>query len=258
MYYNLFFSFIIYAFLGWALEVIFKLITEKKFINRGFLHGPLCPIYGITGMIMMMIAPYMENNVVYIFFSGTIMATIAELIVGYLLEKLFDTKWWDYSKNVLNYKGYICLQFSLGWGLLAVISIIFINPLVENIIKFMIEYFGQPLYQTLLVLLVIDITLTINDLIEFKRLFIELQDILSEIKLNVDMLVEKANSNDVKTVIQEKIKSLEKMQLNLLGRLNFKQKILLKAYPKLYSRRYNEAIIDIRKKLDRLKSKKLR
>lgn len=98
------FYFALYSFLGWCLESVYKTILEKKFVNSGFLHGPFCPIYGFGAIIMIMLLQNLSNNIFLIFCISTIVLTIWEYLVSVLLEKVFKTKYWDYSDINLIFK----------------------------------------------------------------------------------------------------------------------------------------------------------
>ena len=124
--------FVIYSFLGWIIESVFRSILEKKLINTGFLIGPLCPIYGFGACIMFLFLENLSNNVILLFIVSFVILTLWEYIVGVLLEKIFHTKYWDYSNHKINIQGRICLTNSLYWGALGVIFIKIIHPLVQK------------------------------------------------------------------------------------------------------------------------------
>lgn len=126
------FIFLIYSFLGWILEVIAVAIKEKKFVNRGVTNGPLCPIYGI-GALTILLTTHDQSNIIFVFFGSLIYGTILEFITGKILERVNKNKWWDYSKKKFNLDGYICLQYSILWGVLGVLLVQIINPLFTSI-----------------------------------------------------------------------------------------------------------------------------
>ena len=105
--------FIIYSFLGWVMESIVRTISEKKLINTGFLHGPFCPIYGIGAIILFAFLDKFENNLILLFFVAIIVLTIWEYVVGWMLEKLFNTKYWDYSQQKFNIQGRVCYKLNM-------------------------------------------------------------------------------------------------------------------------------------------------
>ncbi len=115
--------FFVYCFIGWCWEVFYVGITKRKLVNRGFLHMPLLPIYGFGAVIMLHSSLPFQNSIILTFISGMISATLLELITGLLMEKLLKVRYWDYSRQKLNFKGIICLSSSLFWGLLTVLLV---------------------------------------------------------------------------------------------------------------------------------------
>ena len=152
-FYQLVWNFLIYSVVGWCVEVVFHALVFHKVINRGFLNGPVCPVYGfgvivvfgvlnvITGLVGgrsfgealikggVGLPPGKELNIFVLFIIGAIFATLVELLGGWLLDAVYHTRWWDYSDEFLNFKGYICLKFSIFWGIGIVIVVKFVHPL---------------------------------------------------------------------------------------------------------------------------------
>ena len=110
--------FFLYAFLGWLLETTVAAVRKKHMVNRGFLNGPLCAIYGITAVFMTRYLYELQSSPVFLFLGCMIIATAAEWIAGHVLERIGHGKWWDYSNKKWNMDGYICLQYSVLWGIL--------------------------------------------------------------------------------------------------------------------------------------------
>ena len=106
--------FFIYAFLGWCIEVIYCGLNEGHFINRGFLNGPVCPIYGAGGVCVILFLTPIKDNIPLLFVGSAVLTSAMELITGYLLNKIFHARWWDYSDAPFNVGGYICLKFSFS------------------------------------------------------------------------------------------------------------------------------------------------
>ena len=130
--FNLWTYFIIYSIAGWILESVYRSYREKKIINTGFLNGPLCPIYGIGAIIMFLFLRQFSNNIIILFTVSLIGMSLWEYLVGYLLEKIFKTKYWDYSDHKINIKGRVCLSNSICWGILGVIFVKYIHPFVKS------------------------------------------------------------------------------------------------------------------------------
>ncbi len=122
--------FLIYSFLGWVVEVVYHAVSMGTIVNRGFLNGPVCPIYGFGMLaILLLLYPFMENSFL-IFLGGMAVTTLIELVGGFLLYRIFHMRWWDYSKEPFNFGGYICLKFSIFWGLGTVFILKIIHPFI--------------------------------------------------------------------------------------------------------------------------------
>ena len=121
--------FFLYAFLGWLLETTVAAVRKKHMVNRGFLNGPLCAIYGITAVFMTRYLYELQSSPVFLFLGCMIIATAVEWLAGHALERIGHGKWWDYSNKKWNMDGYICLQYSVLWGILGVLALKFGNIL---------------------------------------------------------------------------------------------------------------------------------
>ena len=141
--------FLLYSCLGWCVEVAYSAVTRGKLVNRGFLNGPVCPIYGF-GMLALLFAltPLLDNGLL-LFAGGVIIPSALELAAGWLLYRLYHTRWWNYTDRPFNLGGYICLEFSLYWGLGAV----FIMKLVHPTLAALVDMIPRPLGWTVMALL---------------------------------------------------------------------------------------------------------
>lgn len=242
MYYYYFYSFIIYSFIGWVTEVFYHIYKLKSFVNRGFLYGPVCPIYGGTAVILIFFLTPYSNNEIVIIFGGALIASIIEYGTGYAMEELFHAKWWDYSNEKFNLRGYICLKFSIFWGFMSLIFIKYVNPNISNITYYLINNFGEVLYNILLVLFITDVVLTINGLITFRKLFTELQEVIIERAENLEKLDIASLNKEIKGEISERLCILHEVKKRLLHRISAKQKHLLKAFPHISSNKFQQAL----------------
>ncbi len=136
--------FFIYSFCGWLMETVLCSIREHRFINRGFLNGPLCPIYGCGILLILTFLlpvrdsiPRAEVAVPVIFLAGAVLASAVEYFTSWAMEKLFHARWWDYSKHRFNLNGRICLSISAAWGLLAAVFVYQIQPHFESLIAWL-------------------------------------------------------------------------------------------------------------------------
>lgn len=130
MLFRLLWIFFLYSFAGWVIETTVAIIKQKRFVNRGVLNGPLCTIYGVAAIVLSVTQRELLDNIPLLFVFSAIYATVIEWLAGYFLEKTNHGKWWDYSKIPLNLDGYICLPYSLLWGVLGVVAVKWINPFV--------------------------------------------------------------------------------------------------------------------------------
>ena len=114
--YELAWIFFIYSFIGWCGEVIVAAVNRHKFVNRGFIAGPLCPIYGTGAVAVAVFLPELKENLIFLFIGGMIVTSFVEYITGRLMEKILHKKWWDYSDQKFHLDGYICLRVSAFMG----------------------------------------------------------------------------------------------------------------------------------------------
>ena len=134
---------IIYSFFGWVWETCYVSVKSGKFVNRGFINGPLCTIYGFGAVSVYMILRPFSDNLLYLYLGGVVVATALEYVTAVLMESIFHTSWWDYSDNKFNFQGRICLGASLGWGAFTVILFKVLHPFVESIVILYPVYVGE-------------------------------------------------------------------------------------------------------------------
>ena len=130
--YQVFAYFLIYSCLGWCLEVIYAAVTTGNLINRGFLNGPVCPIYGFGMVIVLFALTPLSHSLLLLYLGGVILPSALELVGGWALYKLYHTRWWDYSDDPFNIGGYICLEFSLLWGVGTLIVMKLVHPIIAD------------------------------------------------------------------------------------------------------------------------------
>ncbi len=127
-----FLIFLIISFLGWVMEVIDILVETNKLINRGFLIGPYCPIYGLASLCMIFLLKPFSNNLFFLFLMAILICSVFEYFVSFLMEKLFRARWWDYSDRFFNLNGRICLRNSIIFGVLAIVLLKYIYPTLHH------------------------------------------------------------------------------------------------------------------------------
>lgn len=158
-----------YSFFGWVIETIAGTIKKKKFVNRGFSSGPFCLIYGIAAVMMTTTMQELIEYPFFLFLGCAILATIIEWFAGKLLERLNQHKWWDYSEKKWNFDGYICLQYSILWGILGVLTVRFADRWLLQIYDWIPELFRTILMTSLLVLMALDLSVSLAAVFNIRR-----------------------------------------------------------------------------------------
>lgn len=152
--------FFIYSLVGWCVEVCFATVQHRKFVNRGFVNGPFCPIYGFGSLLIMLFLPDLTDNLFFLFLGSAILSTVLEYITGLALEKIFHQKLWSYSKIRFNIGGYVCLRYTILWGLLAVLTMRFTNPFLCKILALVPSIIARIVLLSLSILLLLDFLTT--------------------------------------------------------------------------------------------------
>lgn len=199
--------FLIYSFLGWVLETVYKSILQRKYVNSGFVFGPFCPIYGFGAVILYLFLNDFKHNFVLVFIIGVIIFSIWECLVGYFLEKLFNTKYWDYSNEKFNFKGRICLRMSLIWGILGVLFIYVLHPGISKIIEQIPTDIVVSISAILLLSLIIDFVLSGIRVRNIDIKLSKLKDIQEN--LNVKLLKLKEAQERLKTIELKNFKNVK-------------------------------------------------
>lgn len=161
--------FFIYGFVGWIVEVIYYGITEGQFINRGFLNGPLCPVYGIGFYcVIWFFRPFMSSFPM-LFFGSAIVCTTVELLAGMILYSIFHLRWWDYSDYRLNFKGFICVRFTIYWGITCSLGMYMLHPAVMALLDKIPDLPRYIILAVLIIILIVDIVVTVTAIIGFNK-----------------------------------------------------------------------------------------
>ena len=168
-FYELVWIFIIYAFLGWCTEVSYAALDRGIFVNRGFLNGPYCPIYGLGVVIVVTILTPLQDNLLLLFFGSFLLTSVLEYITGFLLEKVFHDRWWDYSNKPFNLHGYVCLKFSIYWGLACTFIMKVIHPIIYRGITWIPHTLGVVLLVIFMTVFIVDCCITVSTILKFNK-----------------------------------------------------------------------------------------
>ncbi len=166
--------FFFYCFLGWCFESSYVSGKQGRFVNRGFMNGPLLPIYGSGAMMMLVVSSPFQDNLIAIYFAGVVGATVLEFVTGTAMEALFHVRYWDYSNQRFQYKGHICLSSSVAWGFLTLFLTQILHKPVEQAVC------GLSERAAVIAASVIGSIALIDFILSFRAAF-ELRDLLSKL-----------------------------------------------------------------------------
>lgn len=247
-FYTIAWYFCIYAMLGWCLEVCFCTVYTGKFVNRGFLNGPVCPIYGFGMVIILLVLTPLYNNLLLLYLGAVLLTSALELGTGFVLKKVFHTSWWDYSDAPYNLGGYICLQFSLLWGVGGVVAIRGIHPLVAKLVGFIPKTIGWAMLCVIFALFLCDVIVTITEIAKLNKDLGRIEEVAQKLHAGSDVLAK--NLGDGALVMDEKFDDAKKeanIYLDLL-RTEWRERKhavrgrLLKAFPRAKNTRHSAAL----------------
>lgn len=174
--------FFVYAFLGWCTEVGYAALRTGRFVNRGFLNGPVCPIYGFGVIIVLWALEPLAENMLLLFLGSVVLTSALEWLTGLVLEKLFHQRWWDYSNEPFNLGGYICLRFSLAWGLACLLVMEIIHPSVLWLIRHIPHTLGLVLLACFVSVMAVDLTATVRTIARINRSLGQIDELAGRIK----------------------------------------------------------------------------
>lgn len=221
-----FLLFLIYSFLGWCMEVICSLVERKKFVNRGFLIGPYCPIYGCGALLITFLLKDLTHQPILLFIITVLLCGTLEYITSFLMEKIFHLRWWDYSHKKVNIHGRVCLDTVIPFGILGVIILYVSNPiLIEKLQQIPPEYLTILVY-SLFAVFVIDNIISLTTILGIR---------------NTTNRINRENTEDNTEEITKKVREI------LLGK-SFVQRRIFDAYPRLQAIK-----IKVKEKIDQTK-----
>ena len=250
--------FIIYAFLGWCSEVAFAAVNKGKFVNRGFLNGPVCPIYGVGMLIVVLCLWNLRDRPLLLFLGSALLTTALEFVTGFVLERFFHDKWWDYSDMPFNIKGYVCLKFTILWGLAASFIIGAIHRFIYMLIEKTPFALGVILLAVFSAAFIADFIVTLTALVKLPKKLKAMAEAERALRAVSDKIGE--NISDTTIAAKEKGEALaeenkprleelkaeyekKKKELSAMLERNFVQRRIFKAFPNLKNGRY-KAIFD--------------
>ena len=180
------FMFFFFSAVGWTVECTYRSLGERRIINSGFLHGPVCPIYGVGCMVidtlLVPIAAPIEKRIIIVLLLGMLLSDIVEYSTSYIMEKLFNTRWWDYSNNFLNLHGRICFKHTLYWAIFTFVYVYVIAPLYDYLLTFIPMQVRTVAVFVILIIFSVDLTLTVKAATDINKLMTKLNKLKSTVK----------------------------------------------------------------------------
>ena len=252
--------FTIYSLLGWICESAACSIEAKKFINRGFLNGPFCPIYGVGALLIVKLLTPFSGNLAALFIAALLLTSVLEYLTGFLLEKLFHAKWWDYSHRRFNLQGRVCLGNALVFGVMGVAAVHLIHPLILRLLGMIPAFLSPFLAGGLAVYFIADTAVTVYAIFDLNGKLAELQKVLDEIgeksqalleekKLSVEQAIESRLSADGKPYA-DYLEKLRQKEAELERNTKLLHRRLVNAFPTMKSLRQNESLARLRAALE--------
>lgn len=214
--------FFVYGFLGWCTEVGYAACKTHHFVNRGFLNGPICPIYGVgVTAVITVLTPY-KSDIIVLYILSVVLVTVLEGLTGWAMDKIFHNKWWDYSDMPLNIGGYVCLLFSIVWGFACLLIIYFVQPLIHHVLALIPTVVGIVLIVILGIILIADLYVTASTIFKFNRRLASMEKIAAEMheisdQIGQEIFERTIQAMDMQEASKEKLASAtgeikEKMQ----------------------------------------------
>lgn len=205
------FFFYFYCFFGWLFESTYVSVKKRHFVNRGFMRGPFLPLYGSGAIMMLLVSAPFQDNLVLVYVSGVIGATVLEYITGVTMEALFKVRYWDYSNQPFNFQGHICLGSSLAWGVLTVLMTRFIHKPIEQFVLSVPIYILSPITLALTIVIVADFTLSFKAAMDIRDILVKMEKVKEEaerMSKRLDVMIALANE-DVETWKQEQEEKMD-------------------------------------------------
>lgn len=286
--YLLLWIFYAYAFLGWCMEVSFAALVSGTFVNRGFLNGPVCPIYGFGVVIVLSCLEPLRHNLLLLFLGSVLLTSALEWVTGFVLEKLFHQRWWDYSDEPFNLGGYICLRFSIAWGLACLFVVEILHPTVLLAIRLIPRPVGIALLVMFSLIMAVDLAATVRTIAKINRSLGQIDELAAKIKSASNEFGEnlagkvldaaekgaglreeladrgedlRENLAELKEDLsghweerQENLEELRRRLSEVMDRRIFGQRRLLSAFPRMRSLDHRQALEALRRRMEQLRS----
>ena len=282
--------FFVYGVLGWCVEVAFAAVKEGRFVNRGFLNGPICPIYGVGVVSVIFSLQGFSESLLILYLASAVLVTFIEWLTGYVMDRIFHQKWWDYSGQPLNIGGYVCLPFSLIWGVFCVFIVKCFQPLVAHLTGYIPHIAGIVILVILSIAMLADLYVTASAILKLNKRLEAMEKIAAELREFSDRMGENIYENvkdgmEKEEQLKSKVASMKEVRKELRAEYSAgkeewyksqQQKLdelkgrydslvnglgsvgerLVKAFPNMESRIHNDALREVKKRVAMRRNKR--
>jgi uncharacterized membrane protein len=263
--------FFLYCFIGWIIETTYVSVRSLHFVNRGFLRLPLLPLYGSGAIIMLWLSLPVKGNIVLVFLFGMAGASVLEYITGYLMERLFKMKYWDYSNNPFNINGYVCLGTSIAWGFLTIALTEVVHKPLEWLVLSLSSTVTISLVVVIAIVFLIDTVISVREALDLGRILesmTKLKAELEEVQVQIALLkaetTQKVSEFKTETMVKitnlktetatvikesalmERLQSLTENKEKLTGYISFQRKGILRRNPTASSKLFGDALKELK------------
>lgn len=282
--------FFVYGVLGWCVEVAFAAVKEGRFVNRGFLNGPICPIYGVGVVSVIFSLQGFSESLLILYLASAVLVTFIEWLTGYVMDRIFHQKWWDYSGQPLNIGGYVCLPFSLIWGVFCVFIVKCFQPLVAHLTGYIPHIAGIVILVILSIAMLADLYVTASAILKLNKRLEAMEKIAAELREFSDRMGENIYENvkdgmEKEEQLKSKVASMKEVRKELRAEYSAgkeewyksqQQKLdelkgrydslvnglgsvgerLVKAFPNMESRIHKDALREVKKRVAMRRNKR--
>lgn len=241
-------AFFLYSFTGWLCESIYCSLPAGRFINRGFLTGPLCPVYGFGALLIVFLLSPLQPQPVLLFLAGAVVTSLLEYVTGFLLEKIFHTKLWDYSQRRFNLHGRVCLKHSLLFGAMGLVTVYLLHPFVLDLIGRLPLILLVGLAGGALAAFLLDLIFSVRTMLQLNGKLAELERVAADLRQKGQLTHER-----LKSEVQERFQAIsqqtKRRRIRMVAGLQLLQRRMLDAFPTMRSVRHHDSLVRLREYL---------
>lgn len=268
--------FYIYCVCGWIWETSYVSVCQRRFVNRGFMHGPVIPLYGSGAVSMLVLALPVRDNLVLTYVVGVVGATLLELVTGWAMERIFKVRYWDYSKHKFQFHGYICLSSSLFWGFLTIALVRWIHGPIEHFILGLPDEVVITAVCLFTAVFVYDFVISAKEAMDLRRVLVALEKLradIDEVQRELSARLEESRQQaaerleesrqqaaerleESRRVLEEKLALLKEQREIQMGEFRLAHRRLRRRHPSATTGRLEELLNEVKTEVKKRISEK--